>query len=194
MIAREVANRLGWTVYDRELLHRIADDMGVPRRLVESVDERHIGWLGVCLEGFLSANGVNQSAYFRRLVEALFSLAAHGECVIVGRGATEILPPATTLRVRLVAPLDFRIEAVKREHGISQKEAAQRVATTDEERNRFITSHFSIDPTDSSNHDLVLNVSRFSQEECADCILAALTASATVRPQASSRRPLCGNR
>ena len=174
-IAREVANRLGWPVYDRELLQRIADDMGVQRTLLESVDERHVSWLSECLEGFFSEKSVSQSAYFRRLVETMFSLAAHGECVIVGRGATKILPLATTLRVRVVAPLNYRIEAVRREHGISPKEAATLVKMKDEERHHFLTSHFPIDPTDPRNYDdVVLNVARFFTGECADLILAAL--------------------
>jgi hypothetical protein len=41
-IAREIGTRLGWPVYDRELLQRIADDIGVHRTLVESVDERQV--------------------------------------------------------------------------------------------------------------------------------------------------------
>jgi cytidylate kinase len=173
-IAREVGDRLGWPVYDSELLQRIADDMGVRRTLLESVDERHVDWLSETLAGFLSTPAVSQVAYFRHLVETLLSLATHGECVIVGRGATKILPVATTLRVRVVAPLDHRVEAVRREHGITLEEAATRVEITDRERNRFVTSHFQIDATDPRNYDLILNVARFSKEECADIILAAL--------------------
>ncbi len=87
-VAREVANRLGWPVYDRELLQRIADDMGVRHQLIESVDERQVGWLSECLaKGVFAVPAVNQVAYARQLVETLLSLATHGECVIVGRGA-----------------------------------------------------------------------------------------------------------
>src|SRR5262245_31132412 len=44
-IAREVGQRLGWPVYDRELVEMIAREMGLRTRLVESVDERHRNWL-----------------------------------------------------------------------------------------------------------------------------------------------------
>jgi cytidylate kinase len=174
-IAREVANRLGWPVYDRELLQRIADDMGVRRTLLESVDERQEGWLRESLARLFSVPEVTEANYFRHLVEMLLSLATHGECVIVGRGATVILPLATTLRVRLVAPLEHRIQAVQREHSNSRKEATLRIENTDWERNRFITSHFPINPTDAANYDLVLNTARFSMGECADFIVAALS-------------------
>ena len=136
-VAREIGNRLGWPVYDRELLQRIADDLGVHRTLVESVDERQVGWLSECLGSLFSAREVNETVYFRRLVEALLSLATHGECVIVGRGATKVLPEASTLRIRIVAPREHRIQTVRSEHGIAYDEAAARVDTTDRERNRL---------------------------------------------------------
>lgn len=133
-IARAVADRLGWPMYDRELLQRIADDLGVHHALVESVDEGRMSWLSDYLEGFSRHPGVSQYAYMHRLLKTLLSLAAHGHCVIVGRGATMALPAATTLRVRMMAPLEYRIEAVRREHGISKEEAARRVEATDRER------------------------------------------------------------
>ena len=173
-IAREVGNRLGWPVYDSELLQRIADDMGVHRNLLENVDERQQNWLSECLAALSAQPGINQSAYFRRLVETLLSLASHGHCVIVGRGATKVLPQATTLRVRIVAPREQRILAVQREHKITLKEATARVENTDRERNRFVMSHFQIDPTDPANYDLVLNAGRLSCADCAEIVIAAL--------------------
>jgi cytidylate kinase len=173
-IAREVGQRLGWPVYDRELLQRIADDLGVHQTLLESVDEKHVNWLSERLSGLFGSPDVNEAVYFRRLVETVLSLAAHGNCVIVGRGATNIMPHDTTLRVRVVAPLEHRIEAVQREHNISLQDATARVEDTDRERNRFIRNHFQIDALDAANYDLVLNAARFSTVECADMVIAAL--------------------
>jgi cytidylate kinase len=173
-VAREVANRLGWPVYDRELLQRIAEDLNVHQALIESVDETHKSWLSECVSGLFAIPNVNETTYFRRLVETVLSLAAHGNCVIVGRGATNIMPRDTTLCIRVVAPLEHRIEAVQREHHISLQDATARVESTDRERNRFIRSHFQIDPADPVNYDLVLNAARYSAVECADIVLAAL--------------------
>jgi cytidylate kinase len=190
-IARAVGNRLGWPVYDHELLQRVAEDLGVHKTLLESVDEKQVGWLTEYLESFSSAPTVSEFAYTRRLVEALLSLAAHGECVIVGRGATKVLPAATTLRVRVVAPLDYRVEAVSREHGITREKAARQVEATDRERRRFIEEHFHFDPADPTNYDLVLNAARFSPAECADLVIAALDrlrARAASSPEGMPRR------
>src|SRR5262249_41409867 len=55
----------------------------------------------------------------RRRAETLLSRAAHGECIIVGRGAAQVLPPKTTLRVRMVGPLQDRITATQHRYHCS---------------------------------------------------------------------------
>jgi cytidylate kinase len=169
-VARAVAEKLGWPVYDRELLQRIADDMGLHASLLESVDEKRVSWL----QEITSASQVSAAGYVRRLIETVLSLGRLGACVIVGRGAAQILPPETTLRVRLVAPLEARITAVSRKHGVSREEAARQVKKTDRDRSDFVMEHFHKDPADSRHYDLVLNSARFSVVDCAEVIIEAL--------------------
>jgi cytidylate kinase len=172
--AREVGARLGWMVYDHELLERIAQEMKLRTSLLESVDEKRVSWLQECVEAFASVPSVSGSAYVKHLTETLLSLASHGECVIVGRGAAQILPVETTLRVRLVAPVEWRIAAMSQKLGVSKKEAARQVETIDRERIRFVEDHFRKEATDPARYDLVLNSSRFSVGACADLIVEAL--------------------
>src|SRR5262245_10840905 len=51
-VGQEVGRRLGWQVYDHELLEHIAREMGLRVSLLESVDERRRSWLLECLETF----------------------------------------------------------------------------------------------------------------------------------------------
>jgi cytidylate kinase len=173
-IAREVAARLHWLVYDRELLERIAQDMGVRSSLLKSVDERRQPWLQESLETFMDAPMISEAAYLRHLIESVLALATHGQCVIVGRGAPFILPPATTLRVRIVAQLPDRIHRVQQMLHLSHMDAERETARLDQERLRFTKTHFLKDPAAPENYDLVLNSSRFSVTECAGCIIEAL--------------------
>jgi cytidylate kinase len=173
-IARQVGDRLGWPVYDKELLQRIGQELGVGGSSLERMDERHADWLNECLEGFSFSSAVSQPVYIRHLVATMLALAAQGECVIVGRGATKVLPQVTTLRVRLVAPLKHRIESVQRERGLSYREAARHVEATDRDRDRFVKDHFQIDAKDPRNYDLILNVASYLPAGCVELILAAL--------------------
>jgi cytidylate kinase len=172
--AREVGTRLGWTVYDHELLERIAQEMKLRTSLLESVDEKRVSWLQECVEALASVPSVSGSAYVRHLTETLLSLAAHGECVIVGRGAAQVLPAETTLRVRLVAPREWRVRAMSQKLGVSREEATRQVERIDRERVGFVRDQFHKEATDPRQYDLVLNSSRFTVGECADLIVEAL--------------------
>jgi Cytidylate kinase-like family len=48
LIALAVGARLNWPVYDQELLRRVADDMGLRARMLESLDEKRADWLQDC--------------------------------------------------------------------------------------------------------------------------------------------------
>jgi cytidylate kinase len=174
VVARAVGARLSWPVYDHELIERISSEMGVRADLLESVDEKQRGWLKEDLDRFFTGAAVRQSDYVRHLVETLLSLAAHGICIIVGRGAAQCLPAATTLRIRLVGPRDARVEEVQRRDGLSKEEANRWVDQTDQERNRFIRDHFKKDPGDGALYDLTINSSRFSVDECVELIAETL--------------------
>jgi cytidylate kinase len=173
-IAREVGARLNWPVYDQQLTQKIAEEMGLHAKLLEHVDERRGSWLEECLAALASGPMVTESAYVSRLVKTILSLAALGECVIVGRGAAHLLPVHSTLRVRLIAPREARIASERHRLGLAADAAAQWVDSTDRQRANFVRDHFQKDPADPQNYDLVLNSGRFSYAECADLIVAAL--------------------
>jgi cytidylate kinase len=178
VIAEELGRRLGWAVYDRDLVERIAREWGLRTSLVESVDERRMSWFKESVQGFVSALAevppVTESAYVQHLVETVLALGSHGECIIVGRGCAHILPPETALRVRLVAPFAFRVARAAHKRGLDPKAVTQLVHQLDRERTRFVRDHFFKDPEDPRNFDLVLNTSRMPFGDCADLILDAL--------------------
>jgi cytidylate kinase len=173
-VAREVGAQLGWPVYDHELLELIARETHIRANLLQSVDERRMSWIEECMEAFSSKPMVSQSSYIRHLLQILLSLGAHGECIIVGRGAALLLPPATTLRVRLVAQEEVRVAVAAELHGLSAPAAARYIERTDRERDQFGRDHFGKDPADPSVYDLVLNSGWFGVPECADLVVRAL--------------------
>jgi cytidylate kinase len=173
-IAQEVGKRLGWPVYDRELLELIAREMGLRVGLLESVDERNPGWLREAFQAFADVPQVRENAFVRHLVEIVLSLGSHGRCIIVGRASAQILPPDTTLRIRLIAQLKDRIAATARRLALSDKEAARWVEETERERRRFVREHFLKDVTDPLGYDLLVNTSRFTVAQSAELIVQAV--------------------
>src|SRR5262245_37744241 len=185
-IAEALARRLGWQVYDRELLDKIAQEMGLRSKLLESVDEKRIGWMLETMKGLFSVPQVSEIAYARHLVKVVLALGMHGNCVIVGRGAALFLPHATTLRVLLTAPLEDRVARFAKEEGVAEDKAAQQVADIERARTSFVQRHFFKDANDPANYDLVLNSSCWSPDACAQIIVEALRQKGTAAsPQPS---------
>jgi cytidylate kinase len=173
-VAAEVGRRLGWPVYDRELLGMIAEEMRRHPSQLEAVDERPDSWLEECLSGLLSKYSVSSDAYLKYLFGTVRGLGAVGRCVVVGRGANFILPAETTLRVRLVAAREDRVQAVARRLNLSAREAVAWVDRTERERALFARLAFRQDVEDPHHYDVVLNTSRLSVEEAADAVIQVL--------------------
>ncbi len=183
-VAREVGRRLGWPSYDQELLENLAKELKVDVSFLEDYDERRGSFLVDTIKAFSAAASVSEATYFGRLVRMLQVLGARGECLVVGRGSTFILPLATTLRVRIVASRDDRIAFIARERKLSAVEAARFVDTKDQDRNKFMKDHFHKDPADPQNFDLIINRSRFSVDETADLVIDALRRMQARKPAA----------
>lgn len=176
-VAHALGSHLGWMVYDHELVEKIAQEMGLRTRLLESVDERHGGWVREAVREIMDAvsgvPSVSASEYAGHLLETLLSLSAHGGCVIVGRGAAQVLRPASTLRVKLVAPLDWRVEAV-RQPDTSVHDAERQIREEDRQHTLFVRENFRKDPEDVEAYDLVLNAARWPVDDCVELIACAL--------------------
>ncbi|MBW1822092.1 MAG: cytidylate kinase-like family protein, partial [Deltaproteobacteria bacterium] len=112
--------------------------------------------------------------YLRHLMKVIGTIGKHGNAVIVGRGANFVLPPEGRIRVRIVAPLDVRVENVSHNFGVSAGDAKRRIIRTESERRAFIRKYFNADITDSINYDIVLNTGTLSIEAAANAIKNAL--------------------
>jgi cytidylate kinase len=173
-LARALGARLGWNVYDHELLEEIAADLQVRVGLLEAVDERHVNWLQERMEAFAAVPYVSESAYVRQLIETLLSISVRGNAVIVGRGAAHILSHGSTLAIRVVSKFDDRVENLVRELSLARDASARLIRATDAQRVRFVRDHFQCDPTDPVQYDLVVNTSRFNIEQSVELVVEAL--------------------
>jgi cytidylate kinase len=187
-IARLVAQRTGWTLFDHELLERMAREWDLPRDFLERVDERHVAWLEEVATSFRLEGG-REGAYLPSLRHVLRQIARQGHCVVVGRGAAHFLPAETTLRVRVVAPRADRVARIQRLKQVSAEEAARWIDRTDRERAEFVRLEFRQDVNDPLHYDLVLNSGHFTVEECADFLVkVARTLEADLCAQAAAAR------
>lgn len=101
----------------------------------------------------------------------LLGLAADG-AVIEGRNGALVLGHAVgSLHVRLTAPLRMRIERVMSKTGLSQEEAAERIATEDRVRAEMSRNLYQWDPNTDEYYDLVINTGTVTYAQVVDMIV-----------------------
>lgn len=172
-VANLIGQRLGWQVFDRQIVDAIAERSQMRQQLVESLDEKTRGVLEEFLRHVLTKE-IGSTDYMRHLRQVLLTLGQQGDVVIVGRGAEYILPGQFGLGVRMVAPFGVRTERIVRADGLTLDAAEALVAKVDRERKDFIHSQFQREANNPLNYDLVLNTGALSVEGTAEIVLAAL--------------------
>jgi hypothetical protein len=180
---REVATllslKLGWPLFDREILQAMAGNDDCRRQLYESMDERDLNWLESLIEGMSGGRGVLDD-YFNRLSETILSLAGKGHAIFLGRAADLILPQQVGLRVRIQAGRDFCVTSYAKSKQVSLERAARIIEEIEHERARFIRHHFGKEVNDPARCDIFLNMERFTVQQAADLILSALRVKGTI--------------
>jgi len=190
-VAGELAHRLGWHVYDKEIVDAIAEDNRVRQNLVEELDERSQNLVHDTVQRFLRmAEGYSFGIqeYHEALLKTLALLAARGKAVLVGRGANFVLHGAGCgIHVRITADTDVRIQRMAKAWDTSPENARRRLQQMDKDRRDFIRQHFRQDPDDPRFYDAVFRTDILSLQEVADAVLALLSGFGE-RPLESRRR------
>ena len=172
-IARVVGKQLGWDVLDKELLDFITQRYGIPRDMLDVVDETRANWFHDVVGTFIDRRIVSHDSFVVHLERIIYLAALHGNVVFVGRGAQFVLPRNNGLAVRIIAPTRQRVDSMMEREGLSRTEAAKYVDQLEAGRNEFCRRHFHHDVTDPLEYDLVLNTSRLSAEAAAELIVDA---------------------
>jgi cytidylate kinase len=173
-IARRVGKRLGWQVYNQELLEFLCANEAAREPILADVPADAATWIDSQLEQLRRERGFDPRAEGSEMPRLILSLASRGEVILVGRGAGYYLPRASSLHVRVVAPLTDRIAHMADWSRLTREAATNLVRQRDEYRAEFLLKHFGRRSTDPYDFDLVLNSGLLLEEACADVILAAL--------------------
>jgi cytidylate kinase len=175
-LGRIVAHKLGFELWDQELVHRVAEEKGAPEALVAAVDERARTRIQDLLAGILMGDVGTETEYLASLGRIFHSIAEHGSAVVVGRGAHFVLGSNEALRVRVVAPLADRVRVIAATRRLGEREARAELERIDHERVTFNRHHYGRDATDPVAYDVVVNTGSFPLEAAADVVVAAYRA------------------
>ena len=175
-IARLVGQRLGWKVYDHELLEAIAHRMGLPVDEVRCFDELAPSVVQDWLLPLREEHYAPQEAYLDHLAKLIEAIGRAGESVLVGRGAGFLLPRETTLSLRIIAPLRIRALRLAERMGVSVRTARRAARDLDRRRSQFDRTMHRMASADPHNYDIVLDSHSLGLDIAVEVIARAVEA------------------
>ncbi len=173
-IARLAGMRLGWKVYDHEILEAIAQRMDLPADEVRAFDELAPSVVQDWLLPLREEHYAPQEAYLDHLAKLLEAISRAGESIIVGRGAGFLLPRDEILNVRIIAPLRARAARLAERMGVSVRTARRAARELDRRRNQFDRALHHVRATDPHLYDMVLDSNSLGLTIAAEVIVRAV--------------------
>jgi len=165
-IAQELSNRLGWHIFDEEIIRYIAQNSHVSDKLVRQLDQKFQNSIQETVERFLKtieADSFGGDEYHEALFVTLACLARQGSAILVGRGANFALNRETRgLKVRITASPDVRIQRLAERWKVKTEEARSRMLADDEEKRKFIRHYYWHEYDDVRFYDVIFNTDRTS--------------------------------
>jgi len=173
-LAEVLSRRLGYDVYGRELLERMAEGGPIARAAFERVERGPHDSLREAVFLSLDRAYPGHYTYLKRLVAIGTALAARGNVILIGRGLHFVLPRDHGLCLRLVASPERRIENVAKRRKCTAREAELWIEQADRSQNELVRHILHQDLRDVHAYDMVLDTETLGVGTCADLIGIAL--------------------
>jgi cytidylate kinase len=137
-----------WTVFDNNLARQVLVDHKLPLNLEKFMAEDARLPVDGIVEELLGLHPTSWT-FVQQTTRTILRLASLGRVTLVGRApeiVTKRLP--YVFHVRLVAPLEKRVQHVAEYYGLTMPDAAKRVREEDHARRRYLRRYFDADIDD----------------------------------------------
>ncbi len=176
-VGKALAERLGYTFYDNELIVMAAKEAGYPESTFQRVDEVAtnsllyslvLGTYGTYGEGNMPDN----DKLFGIQSDIIRNAAKENNCVIIGRCADYVLREEEKLvKVFIRADMDFRIERYLKLFGPPEGKTAEAVIRKTDKRRAAYHKFYSGELWEElENYDLVINTAKVGLDKAVDII------------------------
>lgn len=168
-IGKMLAKSLGIEYYNRDLVDKVVEKIGIDKSLVEQADNKNFVPFGINTSlGTRYANLSNKVIYTQ--FEVVRKMAKHS-CVIIGRCSDYILrDQPDVVNVFVYAPSDVRVHTVMEQMNLSERHAAELIREYDNmlhRRYKYITGTYR---GDRHNRHLLVDSSVLGWERTAKFI------------------------
>jgi len=169
-LASGLARKLEFDLFTRDIVKAISESAHISIKILETIGKDRLADVTDFIATVIANRYLWPDLYLEHLMKVIGVIGKHGCAVIVGRGCNFIIPPAERLSVRVVAPLNTRVQNVARTFNMHQADAKRRVLNDESERRAFIRKSFNADALNPVNFDLVINTHNLDIESAIDAI------------------------
>jgi cytidylate kinase len=171
VIAQEIAKRLEFDYFNRDIVEGIAESAEIRSSVIDTIEKERLSGIEDFIASLIKDHYLYPGIYLQHLLEVVGTIGKHGRAVIVGRGANFILPPDERFSVRVIAPLEIRVQNVANWHKVAIEEARQRVIQRESKRRAFVRQSFNAKITDPHNYDLTINTGKMNIESAVEAVI-----------------------
>jgi cytidylate kinase len=167
-LAERLAHELGYPLLSQESAQQAAAQLGVPAKdLQERMEEK---------PAVFGRTSLLTRLYKAALRNALAEAAGNGNLVYHGVAGGLLLREApAVLSVRLIAPVEARIQDLMDAEGMDPSAAEAYIGEVDDARARWVRIIYGEDIADPALYDFVLNLDTFSVAEACEVLCLAAT-------------------
>jgi CMP/dCMP kinase len=159
-----------WAVYDRNLIGEVLKDHHLPPHLAKCLHEDRVSQLDDILADVFDVRP-SLPTVIEQAAETMLKLARAGNVIIIGWGSNLIMAGlAHAFHVRLVAPLEKRVDHACQFYSLTGNEAHKFCVNEDRARERYFKKYFNADINDPLLYHLMINTGRVSYDEAAKLI------------------------
>jgi cytidylate kinase/CBS domain-containing protein len=163
-LADELHERLGWKVLSQE---DVSSAAAKAYRMTEQELFRGLYLPANFFERFTH----RKTRYLLATQATVTELLADGNGIYHGLAGQFLFADlCNAFKVRIVAPMEYRIETARRRFGLKKDEARRHIKDADEYRSRWGRQIFHADITDADLYDLVVNLEHVSNDRAATMI------------------------
>lgn len=174
-VGQAIGRKLGISVYDNELISKVAEEKGYSKGLVTGEEKRSLfsvsSFFASGRLSHLDGGFVNDNLMFQIQSDVIRSIAEAGDAVIIGRCADYILRDLKCLDVFVCAPMEYRIKRLVELEGLSPEEAESLMRRKDRTRETYYNYYTFGSWGKADNYDLCIDSSILGIEGTADYII-----------------------
>lgn len=178
LIARRLAEELGYKCYDKEIVDEAAAASAFSKEIFDSYDEKRVSAYILSTPHYI---GMNEGFHLNMQVaaaqfETMRRLTKKGDCIFVGRCADYVLRNRDdVLRIFIMGDMETRIKTMMERRSLSYDQARRLVREVDKDRSSYYKYHTDQIWGESENYDLCID-SRIGVQGTVDVIRAYMAA------------------